>query len=209
MTQSHTMPKTGRANGASQANGKTSEERMTTPSNQAVTQKFGTVRPIPLGLEEKSRAASVEALNQILADTITLTSLYKKHHWQVSGSDFYQLHLLFDKHYEEQSALVDEIAERIQLLGGVAVAMSHDVAELTTIPRPPRDREEPRTQIARILEAHEILMKEVRTAAKEASDAGDEGTNDLLISDVLRTNEMQTWFVSEHVQQPSIYADEH
>ena len=208
MPQTHSMPKTGRADGTSDTNGKTSESRMTTPSKKAVTQKFGTVRAMPLGLEEKAREASAQALNQILADTITLTHLYKKHHWQVSGSDFYQLHLLFDKHYEEQSELIDEIAERIQLLGGVAVAMSHDVAELTTIPRPPRDREEPRTQIARILEAHEIIMKEVRTAAKKASEAGDEGTNDLLISDVLRTNEMQTWFVSEHVQQPTIYADE-
>ncbi len=163
------------------------------------TQRFGTVIRMPIGLDEKVRMASVEALNQVLADTITLRDLYKKHHWQVSGHTFYQLHLLFDKHADEQSELVDEVAERIMLLGGVAIAMAHDVAEATRIPRPPKGREEVPVQISRLLEAHEIVLIESRKAAKAAADAGDDGTNDLLISDVVRTNELQTWFVSEHV----------
>ena len=162
-------------------------------------QKFATVVHMPIGLDEKVRLQSVNALNQILADTITLRDLYKKHHWQVSGHTFYQLHLLFDKHAEEQSELVDEIAERIQLLGGCAIAMAPDVAEMTKIPRPPMGREEVPVQISRLLEAHEMICRAARQAAEKASDAGDEGTNDLLISDVLRTNEMQTWFVAEHV----------
>ncbi len=163
------------------------------------TQAYGTVVRMPIGLDDKARAASVESLNQILADSITLRDLYKKHHWQVSGHTFYQLHLLFDKHSEEQSELVDQLAERIMLLGGVSVAMAHDVAELTSIERPPRGREEVPVQISRLLEAHEIILKKSREAAKAASDAGDEGTNDLLISDVVRTNELQFWFVAEHV----------
>src|SRR4029453_17660287 len=111
----------------------------------------------PIGLDERTRAASVEKLNQILADTITLRDLYKKHHWQVSGHTFYQLHLLFDKHAGEQDELIDEIAERIMMLGGVSVAMGADVGEMTRIPRPPLGREEPPVQIARLLEAHEIV----------------------------------------------------
>jgi starvation-inducible DNA-binding protein len=130
---------------------------------------------------------------------MTLRDLYKKHHWQVAGHTFYSLHLLFDKHYDEQAELVDAIAERIQLLGGLAVAMAPDVAELTRIERPPRGREEVPVQISRLLEAHELIITAAREAAETASDAGDEGTNDLLISDVLRTNEMQVWFVAEHV----------
>jgi starvation-inducible DNA-binding protein len=55
-----------------------------------------------------------------LADTMMLRDLYKKHHWQVAGQTFYQLHLLFDKHYTEQSTLVDALAERIQSLGASA-----------------------------------------------------------------------------------------
>jgi starvation-inducible DNA-binding protein len=168
--------------------------------NARAIQKFGTVRrELPIGLEEDVRQKSVEKLNQVLVDTMSLRDLYKKHHWQVSGPTFYQLHLLFDKHYEEQSELVDQIAERIQSLGGIAYAMAADVAENTRIPRPPKDREEAPVQISRLLEAHQIILEESRKFADEASDAGDEGTNDLLISDVVRTNEVQVWFVSEHV----------
>ncbi|SHL01795.1 Dps family protein [Hymenobacter psychrotolerans] len=163
-------------------------------------QKYGTVsQRLPIGLDEKTRQQSVNNLNQLLADTITLRDLYKKHHWQVVGPTFYQLHLLYDKHYEEQSALVDTIAERIQILGGVAVAMAHDVAELTSIPRPPRDREEAPIQVGRLLEAHQIILKNAHKFAKEADESGDDGTNDLAVSDVMRLNELQVWFVSEHV----------
>jgi starvation-inducible DNA-binding protein len=163
------------------------------------TQPFTTMIKMPIALDIEVCRKSVELLNQILADTITLRDLYKKHHWQASGHTFYQLHLLFDKHFAEQSALVDELAERIQLLGGLSIAMAHDVAETTMIPRPPRGREEPPVQISRLLEAHELILLESRAAARLAAEAGDDGTNDLLVSDVIRTNELQVWFLSEHV----------
>jgi len=75
-------------------------------------------------LEEPVRVQVTNQLNQLLADTMTLRDLYKKCHWQVAGPTFYQLHLLYDKHYGEQNDLVDLIAERIQLLGGVTLAMA-------------------------------------------------------------------------------------
>ena len=171
-------------------------------------QAFGTVVAMPIALAEDTRRASVNNLNQLLADTITLRDLYKKHHWQVSGSTFYSLHLLFDKHFGEQNELVDLIAERIMLLGGVSIAMSADVAETTLIPRPPRGREEVPVQISRLLHAHEIVLEEARTMARKAAEEGDDGTNDLLVSDVIRTNEMQVWFVAEHlVEGPLVRAD--
>ena len=162
-------------------------------------QKYGTLRAIPIGLPDKVRTEHIAAMNQILADTMTLRDMYQKHHWQVAGPTFYQLHLLFEKHYNEQSELVDQLAERIQTLGGISIAMAPDVAETTTIPRPPRGAEPPPVQISRLLEAHEMIIKQARTAAKAAADNGDDGTNDLLVSDVLRTNELQVWFVSEHI----------
>jgi len=171
-------------------------------------QAFGSVVSMPIALAESTRKASVDNLNQLLADTITLRDLYKKHHWQVAGHTFYQLHLLFDKHFNEQSELVDLIAERIMLLGGISIAMSADVAETTLIPRPPRGREEVPVQISRLLHAHEIILKEARTMARQAAEEGDDGTNDLLVSNVIRTNEMQVWFVAEHlVDAPLVHAD--
>jgi starvation-inducible DNA-binding protein len=171
-------------------------------------QKFGEIASMPIGLTNNACQASVAALNQILADTMTLRDMYKKHHWQAAGPTFYQLHLLFDKHYGEQAELVDSLAERIQMLGGLSISMAHDVAEATRIERPPKGREETPVEISRLLEAHELILKFTREAASKASDRGDEGTNDLLVSDVVRTNEMQVWFVAEHlVDVPGVKAD--
>ena len=169
-------------------------------------QAFGTLKDLPIALAENARAKSVGALNQILVDTMTLRDLYKKHHWQVSGVTFYQLHLLLDKHYEEQAGFVDDIAERIQSLGGLAYAMAHDVAANTKIPRPPSGREDVATQISRLLEAHEIMLREIREAAHEAAEYGDDGTNDLLVSSLIRTHEMQVWFIGEHLAATPLLA---
>ena len=163
-------------------------------------QPYGTVtHALPLELEEPVRLEMTEHLNQLLADTMTLRDLYKKSHWQVAGPTFYQLHLLFDKHFDEQAELVDTIAERIQLLGGLSIAMAPDVAETTRIERPPRGREEVPVQISRLLDAHKIIIGECRELAERADKLGDAGTNDLAVSDVLRTNELQAWFLSEHL----------
>jgi starvation-inducible DNA-binding protein len=171
-------------------------------------QSYGALADYPLALDAQVRSASVEVLNQVLADTMVLRDMYKKHHWQVAGHTFYQLHLLFEKHYEEQVTLVDAIAERVQALGGISVAMAHDVAEMTGIERPPRGREQVPVQLSRLLEAHEIIIREAREAARQVAKAGDEVTNDLLVSDVLRTHEMQVWFLAEHlVDTPLVEAD--
>jgi starvation-inducible DNA-binding protein len=171
-------------------------------------QAFGHLVRLPIALSENVARQSVENLNQILADTFTLRDLYKKHHWQVSGPTFYQLHLLYDKHYEEQNEIVDGLAERIQMLGGISLAMAPDVAATTIIPRTPKGREEVPVQISRLLHAHEILLKEARTMARQAAEMGDDGTNDLLVSDLIRTNERQVWFLAEHVvDAPIVKAD--
>ena len=173
-------------------------------------QSYGTVSHVlPLELEEPVRLEMTEQLNQLLADTMTLRDLYKKSHWQVAGPTFYQLHLLYDKHYGEQAELVDSIAERIQLLGGISNAMAPDVAETTQIERPPRGREEVPVQLSRLLDAHQVIIREVRKLASRASQLGDDGTNDLVVSEVLRTNELQAWFLSEHlVNMPLVEAHE-
>src|SRR5438874_8493036 len=163
-------------------------------------QQFGTVtHAFNLELEEPVRLEMTEQLNQLLADSMTLRDLYKKAHWQVAGPTFYQLHLLYDKHFGEQVEVVDTIAERIQLLGGLAIAMAHDVAETTRIERPPRGREEVPVILSRLLDAHQIIIRHCRELAERADKLGDQGTNDMVVSDVLRGNELQAWFLSEHL----------
>jgi starvation-inducible DNA-binding protein len=175
----------------------------------AEIQAYGTVSSrIPLQLEEPVRLEMTEQLNQLLADTATIRDLYKKSHWQVAGPTFYQLHLLYDKHYEEQDEIVDTIAERIQALGGISIAMAADVAEATRIERPPKGREEVPVQLSRLLDAHEVIITHCRELAERADKLGDLGTNDLVVSDVLRANELQVWFLSEHlVEEPLVIAD--
>jgi starvation-inducible DNA-binding protein len=169
-------------------------------------QKYGTVvQDIPHPLDANVRADMVARLNQLLADSIALRDMYKKHHWQVAGPTFYQLHLLFDKHFNEQVEVVDTIAERVQLLGGVTIAMGGDVAETTKIPRPPRGREEVPVQLSRLLDAHRIIIKSCLDISDAADKAGDQGTNDLVVSDVLRPNELQSWFLGQHlVEMPLV-----
>jgi starvation-inducible DNA-binding protein len=162
-------------------------------------QRFGTLRLAPIALSAAARAESARLLNRILADTTILHALYKKHHWVVSGPTFYQLHLLFDKHAEEQLALVDLLAERVQTLGAIAVGDPRHAAELTAIDRPPDGAEEVPVMIGRLLDAHETIISRVREAIDATERNKDWGTNDLLMSDVLRRNELQVWFLSEHL----------
>ena len=162
-------------------------------------QRFDTLRALPIGLPDKAKASSCRLLNEILADSMVLYALYKKHHWLVAGPTFYQLHLLFDKHAEEQTEIIDLLAERVQSLGGIAVGDPRHAAELTTIPRPPNGAEDVTVMIDRTLAAHETVIGKVRKAIKATETSEDWGTNDLLMGDVLRRNELQVWFIAEHV----------
>jgi starvation-inducible DNA-binding protein len=171
------------------------------PSKRGEKQAFSMIRRNPIALDATVAAVSVDNLNQLLADTLTLRDLYKKHHWQASGPTFYAMHLLYDKLFEEQGELVDLLAERVQTLGGIAIAMAPDVAEATLIPRPPKGRENTITQIERLLHAHEIVLLESRAMARMAADAGDVATNDIIVSNVIRTNEKQVWLVAEHLER--------
>ncbi|MEI6330273.1 MAG: DNA starvation/stationary phase protection protein [Pseudanabaena sp. ELA645] len=162
-------------------------------------QSFGTIRNLPIALASTARFESCRHLNQVLADSIILYSLYKKHHWLMRGNTFYQLHLLLDKHANEQLKLIDMLGERVQTLGGVAIADPRHVAEVTRIERPPNGVEEIPVMLSRLLEAHELILREVREGIAQTVANRDDGTNDLLVSNVLRTNETQVWFIAEHL----------
>ncbi|MGW6915024.1 Dps family protein [Kitasatospora sp. NPDC054939] len=163
------------------------------------TQTFGTLKQLPIGLGHDTRMYACQRLNRVLADTQILYSLYKKHHWLMRGATFYSLHLMLDKHAEAQLAVVDALAERIQSLGGVAVADPRHVAELTAIPRPPNGVEKVPVMLSRLLDAHERILIDARDAAARISAEGDEGSTDLLVSEVIRPGEAQVWFLAEHL----------
>jgi starvation-inducible DNA-binding protein len=178
-------------------------------------QKFGTLRNLPfakrlgtrIALSPDARGESCTLVNQILADTIILYHLYKKHHWLMRGHTFYQLHLLLDKHASEQLESIDVMGERVQTLGGVAIADPRHVAEVTKIKRPPNGVEAVPVMLSRLLEAHELIIGELRTAIDKTAANRDSGTNDLLVSQVLRMNELQVWFLAEHlVDTPLVHS---
>jgi starvation-inducible DNA-binding protein len=172
-------------------------------------QRFGALRQFPVALSYDARMYSCERLNQVLADTQILYALYKKHHWLMRGPTFYQLHLLLDKHAGEQLELVDALAERVQTLGGIAVGDPRHVAELTRVPRPPDGAEEVPAMLSRLLEAHETVLQESHDVAAKVQAMGDDGTNDLLVSEVIRTGELEAWFLAEHlVDTPLVHTDE-
>jgi starvation-inducible DNA-binding protein len=172
-------------------------------------QSFGTLIDLPIALPQESRSESCELLNQLLADTITLYFLYKKHHWLVRGETFYQLHLLLDKFADEQAELVDEIAERIQQLGGIAVADPRHVAEMTQIERPPNGAEPVPVMLSRLLEAHECVIRDAREGVEKTEENSDSTTNDLLASRVLPINETQVWYIASHlVDTPLVRSQE-
>jgi starvation-inducible DNA-binding protein len=162
-------------------------------------QQFGTLRELPIALAASARQESCELLNQILADTIILYNLYKKHHWLMRGNTFYQLHLLLDKHADEQLNLIDLMGERVQTLGGVAIADPRHVAEVTNVGCPPNGVEEVPAMLSRLLEAYELIIKEVREGITKTAANRDDGTNDFLMSELLWTNELQVWFLAEHL----------
>jgi starvation-inducible DNA-binding protein len=197
-SRSRTTTRNGSSNGSS-GRGRRPSAQPRLGQRGPELQSFGKLRLMPIALAETARSESCRLLNEILSDTAILYALYKKAHWNVAGPTFYQLHLLFDKHAGEQLELVDEIAERVQMLGGISVGDPRHAAELTTIPRPPDGAEEVPVTIDRLLDAHEIIIEKVRDAIDKTEKAEDWGTNDLLMSDVLRRNEMQVWFIAEHV----------
>ena len=170
-------------------------------------QGYGKTHFMPIGMDEQTRSTNVEMLNQLLADLITQYQLYKKHHWQVSGPTFYQLHLLLDAHAEIVLKQIDEVAERIQTLGGESTGMPFDVAEMTRIQRPPRGAESVPALLARTVQSHATIIEWVRKGIEQTDENKDYSTNDLLMSRILPDQEHMTWFVSQHLVVTPIEAD--
>jgi starvation-inducible DNA-binding protein len=95
--------------------------------------------------------------------------------------------------------MMDVLAERVQTLGGVARALASDVVEETRLARAPSGVESAADQLRRFVDAHEFLLQEARPLARDAAANGDDGSNDLIVGQVVRGNELQSWFVVRHL----------
>ena len=177
------------------------------PEQSPVIQAIGSLAPARLGLSDAVRHRSVATLNRLLAHTTALRDLYRKAHWQTSGPTFYALHQLFEKHYGEQEQWMDLLAERVQTLGGVARALAHDIVEETRLARAPSGVESAVDQLRRLVDAHEFILQEARPLAREAANSGDDGSNDLIVGQIVRGNELQSWFVLRHLSYQSVAND--
>lgn len=153
-----------------------------------------------LALDAEAVQKNHRHLQVILANTIYLYQLYKKYHWHVTGKDFYEFHLLFDKHAAEQEPLIDLIAERMRTLGLNVAAMPMDVSADATLTEKEEAGHNPEIMVRNLLVAHEEYIKVLREAIKVTDETDDAGTNDLLVSDVLRVQELQTWFIRSCVE---------
>src|SRR5690606_33202020 len=136
------------------------------PISNDIVQPYGHVTNTRIGLSAGIRYRGVASLTRMLAHTLAVRDLYKKAHWQTYGTTFYQLHLLFDKHASAQTELADALAERVQLLGGVSLALAADVVEETRIARAPRGIESVPVQLQRLCDAHEMILTEARDLAR-------------------------------------------
>ena len=115
------------------------------------------------------------------------------------GETFYQLHLLLDKHAGEQLELIDTMGERVQKLGDIAIAAPRHVSEVTKVSGPPNGAEEVPMMLSRLLDTHELIITELRDAIRKTAENGDDGTNYMFVSQILRMNETQVWFLAEHL----------
>jgi starvation-inducible DNA-binding protein len=149
-----------------------------------------------IGLDDSG--SMIDLLNPVLADLITLRDLYTQHHRQISGPTTLQRHRLFDEHLSQLNELIDQVEERLRILGGIDAVSDVDAASLTRAPRPSRGQESTSQEISRLLEAQEIVLRSMRTAALFAEEHDDSSTHDLLVRGVLRANEMQAWYLAEH-----------
>jgi starvation-inducible DNA-binding protein len=148
-----------------------------------------------LALKDEARDQSIKALQPVLANTLFMEQLYKKYHWHVEGEDFYALHLLFDKYAAQQLPLIDATAERIRTLGGKAEGMPDQVVANTTLTEPTEPGHNGHDMIKNLLLMHQAYLSVLREAADITDDNGDDGTNDLVVSQLMRVHELQSWFI--------------
>jgi starvation-inducible DNA-binding protein len=159
------------------------------------TRTFKTAIDIPAEVREKM----VAMINQQLADTFDLLSQVKQAHWNVKGSDFIQLHKLFDEFAEHLVEYVDMIAERAAMLGGYVMGTARMAAEHSRLPEYPTDATTGMEHVRALVERYALYCTSTRQSIGTADDDGDPTTADLF-TEISRQIDMDLWFLEAHLQ---------
>ncbi|MFT4654329.1 MAG: starvation-inducible DNA-binding protein [Patiriisocius sp.] len=148
---------------------------------------------IDIGINESDRKEIASGLKKLLADSYTLYLQTHNFHWNVTGPQFRELHLMFEEHYTELAVAVDDIAERIRTLGLAAPATYKAFAELSRIKEVdgvPKAAE----MVKLLMQGHEAVVKTCREVLKLSQQADDESTS-ALVSDRMRVHEKTAWML--------------
>lgn len=150
-------------------------------------------------LERGARQQIAHFLSQALADTYILYIKTQNFHWNIVDSRFYSLHLMLEKQYEELAEGIDELAERIRMLGFKSPGSMHEFLEISSLDEAEGDLSADK-MLQQLLEGHDKISSQIRPKIEEASKIGDEGTADLLISH-LRFHEKTAWMLRSHFKE--------
>ena len=146
-----------------------------------------------IGITEKNLKSVTSTLSTVLADAVVLYTKTRKFHWNVSGESFMELHLLFEKQYTELEEAIDEIAERINKLGGKTIGTMKEFLDLTHLKEAPGKYPERKEMIKELLEDHETIIVHLRKAVDECQDEyKDAGTADFLTG-LMEDHETNAW----------------
>ncbi len=148
-----------------------------------------------IGLSDDSREAVVHVLNRLLADEYLLYTKTRNYHWNVRGAQFNELHRFFEKQYEELEVVVDEVAERVRALGGMALGTLSEFLQEARLKETPAQYPEAREMIASLLADHETLIRQLRGDLVVVLDKhGDAGSNDFLTG-LMERHEKTAWML--------------
>ncbi len=153
-----------------------------------------------IGLDSVIRQAVVKSLNNILASEAVLTAKTRSAYWNVSGAGFIDLQFLFDSQYKKINEISDEIAERVRMLGGVALGSLQEYIKTIRLDEQPGNVPD----ILRLLADHEAAIRFLREDARKCTEEyEDEGTFDLLVS-VMRLHEKMAWILRSYIEKEPV-----
>lgn len=155
--------------------------------------------PANTGLTEQARQQVIEILNHRLSDAVVLYTKTRNYHWNVTGIEFIQLHLLFEGQYEALAESIDEIAERVRQVGGFAFGTLDEFKQNSSIEEQPGRIPSAEDMIRNLLNDHEAVVRQLRKDADTTDELGDMLTNDFLIG-LAEKHEKTAWFLRAHLE---------